>query len=179
MFYRKSSHYLQWNLFINKQGSLIACYSLKRRDKTKGEFSANINNKANKSRAELLAKETPCDAGNINPVCSTMSSVTKTTGKIKLAPSVPSLIKCNHGNGFEQLFRFKFNLFGFISSHFTIRIDKMIMLNQRCGCHHKRRAWGWWHPVMLHKYRKINMIIMIIIIIIHAIVIILIIILIK
>ena len=30
----------------------------------------------------------------------------------------------------------------------------MIMLNQRCGCHQKRRAWGWWHPVMLHKYRK-------------------------
>ena len=76
-------------------------------------------------------------------------------------------------------FKFKFNLFGFISSHFTIRIDKMIMLNQRCGCHQKRRAWGWWHPVMLHKYRKKNMIVMILIIIIHVIVIILIIILIK
>ena len=52
------------------------------------------------------------------------------------------------------IFKFKFNLFGFISSHFRIRIDKMIMLNQRCGCHQKRRAWGWWHPVMLRKYRK-------------------------
>ena len=28
------------------------------------------------------------------------------------------------------------------------------MLNQRCGCHQKCRAWSWWHPVMLHKYRK-------------------------
>ena len=32
----------------------------------------------------------------------------------------------------------------------------MIMLNQRCGCHQKRRAWGWWHPAMLYKYRKKN-----------------------
>ena len=30
----------------------------------------------------------------------------------------------------------------------------MILLSHRCGCHQKRRAWGWWHPVMLHKYRK-------------------------
>ena len=36
-------------------------------------------------------------------------------------------------------FKFKFNLFGFISSHFTI-IDKMIMISQRCGCHQKHRA---------------------------------------
>ena len=56
--------------------------------------------------------------------------------------------------GNNLYFKFKFNLFGFISSHFTIRIDKMIMLSQRCGCHQKHRAWGWWHPVMLHKYRN-------------------------
>ena len=37
-------------------------------------------------------------------------------------------------------FKFKLNLFGFISSHFTIKIDEMIMLSQRCGCHQKRRA---------------------------------------
>ena len=57
MFYLESPHHLQWNLFIDNQGSLIACFSLKTRDQRRILVLTSTTKQAN-SRAELLAIET-------------------------------------------------------------------------------------------------------------------------
>ena len=80
-----------------------------------------------------------------------MSSVTKTRGKIKLSPSLPSLIKCNHGNGFEQLYWNHWINFFYLQAKINKRLEHIWIWH--CWSNEIERKW-YWGPTKIEDLKK-------------------------